>query len=224
LNRGIIEVEQLAKGWGGRFRLGPLDFTVAPAEILSVLGPKGAGKTTLMRLLWGALRADHGQVRIHALSLPQEAISVRLVTGYVPDDPPFHPYMKVGSLLSFVADFYPGWNMQYALDILEHFDVDADSTIGELKKAARTKLALAAALGHCPSTLLLDEPVNGLERADRREILKFLKDLADLGTTIVLTADASDDLDGIAHIRMKLKDGKMTEFERRRELDAKFKA
>jgi ABC-2 type transport system ATP-binding protein len=210
-----IRTEQLAKSFKGVFRLEPLDLRVAPGEILGVMGPHEAGKTTLLRLLWGFTRPDQGRIFIFGLQPHLEQVKVRLRAGYVSQHPQFYPRLSARQFLRFIGHFYEGWDEKETNTLLEHFGIDPDIRMERLSKGLRTQVAIVSAMAHQPSLVILDEPTSGLEHPIRREILTFLQNLArQKGVSILVSSDISDDLNPIADSILTLNRGRVVEYAR----------
>jgi ABC-2 type transport system ATP-binding protein len=210
-----VRTEQLCKAFKSVFRLGPLDLRVAPGEILGVMGPNGAGKTTLLRLLWGFMRPDRGSILVFGMHPHLEQVKVRLRAGYLSENPQFYPSFSAKQFLRFVGYFYESWDTTRAHRLLKEFGVEADLKIEKLSKGTRIKLGLISAVAHRPSLLILDEPTSGLDPLVRRDILRFLKNLArQENVSVVLSSHISDDLDQIADSVLMLNNGRVVEYAR----------
>jgi len=209
----ILKAEKLSKRFWGVPRLGPLDLRVAPGEILAVVGPKDAGKTTLLRLIWGFLRPDDGSISVFGLHPHLDQVKVRLKAGYVSDNPCFYSSLTARQTLRFIGNFYPGWDEKQAARLLDEFGIDPYTAIQPFSPCDRIKLAIVSALGHRPSLLMLDEPGLLLDHRARSGTLKFLKRLSrEDGVSIVVSSDVSDDLDHIADTILMLDKGHMVEY------------
>jgi len=177
------------------------------------MGPNGAGKTTLLRLLWGFIRPDQGHISVFGMQPHLEQVKVRLRAGYLSESPPFYSTFTAKQFLRFVGHFYEGYDAPWADWLLNEFGVQADVKIERLSKGNRIKLGLISAVAHRPSLLILDEPTSGLDPLIRREILRFLKNLAGQdGVSIVLSSHISDDLDQIADSVLMLNHGHVVEY------------
>jgi ABC-2 type transport system ATP-binding protein len=208
-----IRAQQLSKSFGSSFRLGPLDLQVQAGEILGVMGPNAAGKTTLLRLIWGFLRPDHGSVSVFGLKPHLQQVQLRLRAGFMAENPQFYDSMTATSFLKFIAHFYENWDGQRVSVLFEQLRLQPDVRIRNLSKGNRVKLALVAAVGHRPSLLILDEPTSGLDPMVRVDILGFLRRLAKQEhVTILLSSHISDDLDQIADSVLMLNNGKAVEY------------
>jgi len=207
----VIKIEGLQKSLGP-FRLGPFDLRVEPGAIVGVIGHKDAGKTTLLRLLWGFIRPDRGIVEIFGMKPHLSQMQIRLRAGYVAQHTWYYPELSVAQFLRFIGNFYPQWDWERTDSLLHPFDLEPEMRIGALSLAGRRKLGLIAALGHRPSLLILDEPTAGLTDGMRDDILKFLRRLArEDKVTIVVSSHISDEFDQFADGVLTLTHGQVAE-------------
>ncbi|HEY2381000.1 MAG TPA: ABC transporter ATP-binding protein [Terriglobia bacterium] len=207
----IIEIQGLEKRHG-HFHLSPFDLKVEPGSILTVLGHERAGKTTLLRLLWGLDSPDSGWVRIFNTKPTEDPILFRESAGYASQLDWYYPELTTEALLEFVGGFYQNWEQHYALEVLKELGVSNWHEIGEIGDAGRRMLGVAAALGHRPPVLILDEPAAGLDPKARKNFIAFIRKLSrSQVTTIVVSSDSSDDLDGIGDGTLMLSHGLVQE-------------
>jgi ABC-2 type transport system ATP-binding protein len=178
----LVEVNGVAKSYGGHLGLHDLTFGVDRGQILGLLGPNGAGKTTTLRILTGYLPASRGTVTVDGFSIEDQPFEVRRRIGYVPDNPPLYPEMTVRRYLQFMAELrlVPAKlrkaRMDRAMEMLNIKDVSG-RLIGHLSRGYRQRVGLAQALLHEPPVLVMDEPTVGLDPrqiADMRELVRRL--------------------------------------------------
>ena len=152
-----------------------VSFEVGQREVMGLLGPNGSGKTTILRILTGYLRPSAGTVRVGGLRRRARRLAARGAVGYVPEDAPLYPHMRVDEFLAFMGRLHglDGRPLQRAVDVacerLALEDV-AEAIIGRLSRGYRQRVAIAQAMLHEPELLVLDEPTNGL---DPRQIIEF---------------------------------------------------
>ncbi|HEB79497.1 MAG TPA: ATP-binding cassette domain-containing protein, partial [Rhodospirillales bacterium] len=186
----MIEVENLTKDYGARLGIDGLTFSAEKGELLGFLGPNGAGKTTTMRILTCFFPATSGRATVAGFDCFEDSLEVRKRLGYMPESVPLYKDMEVGEYLSFVA----GAKGVEAKDVKKSVDrVIGDcglseypkSMISELSKGYRQRVGLAQALVNDPEILILDEPTNGLDPRQIREIRKLITELAGQRTMIL---------------------------------------
>jgi len=195
----VIRAQRIFKKFEETFLLGPLDFSVASGEVLGVVGPTNAGKTTLLKLLWGFIQPSQGHIAILGMKPHLNQLRLRRFTGYLSQNPKRDLDCTVKAFLCFTGHFYEGWEETYACTLLSQFDIDPNAKLHTLCKGDCTKLGIVAACAHRPSVLLLDEPVSGIDDGSRLETLNFLKTLAcEQHVGIVISSNARRDIDGVA--------------------------
>src|SRR5215467_3263282 len=194
----VIKIEGLQKSLG-KFHLGPFDLRIEPGAIVGVIGHKDAGKTTLLRLLWGFTRPDRGFVEVFGMKPHLAQMQIRLGAGFVAEHTWYYPEMSVGQFLRFIGNFYPQWDDERADSLLKPFELESDVKVGALSVASRRKLGIVAALGHRPSLLILDEPTKDLDKYMREHMLNFLRKLSrEEQVTIVVSSPILNEFDQFA--------------------------
>lgn len=169
-----------------------LNLTIPRGVLYAFLGPNGAGKTTSIRMIAGLLRPDAGEVFIQGVSLKAHPAEAKRPLAYIPDDPTLYGKLRPLEYLEFVAAL---WSMPSARSMpkaeswlrdLQLWEKRGDA-IESFSRGMKQKLALAAALIHEPSLLLLDEPLTGLDAAAARLVKDILREFVRQGNTVVLT-------------------------------------
>lgn len=174
-----------------------LDLQVPRGMLYAFLGPNGAGKTTSLRMIAGLLRPDDGDILIEGVSLLKQPADAKRPLAYVPDDPVLYGKLRPLEQLEFVASL---WNLPReagqprAEELLRTLDLwnKRDEYIESFSRGMKQKMALAAALIHAPSVMLLDEPLTGLDAASARLVKDLLNDLVRRGGTVILTTHILD--------------------------------
>ena len=188
----MIRVENLTKKYSGGEAVRGISFSVEKGEVVGFLGPNGAGKSTTMRILTGFLPATDGQIEVAGAKLPEESLLVRQRIGYMPENVPLYPEMRVEEFLE-----YRGRLKRVARkDITERVGLVLDQCglsdvrrkiIGTLSKGFRQRVGLADALIHNPPLLILDEPTAGLDPHQIRSFRELIKDLGRDRTILLST-------------------------------------
>jgi ABC-2 type transport system ATP-binding protein len=188
----MIEVANLSKRYGDLTAVQDVSFTAAPGEILGFLGPNGAGKTTTLRVITGFLPATSGTVRVSGFDVFEQSAEVRRRIGYLPESPPLYgdmtvvPYLRFAAKIHGVARGEVGAAVDRAIDTCGLTGV-ADRLLGHLSKGYRQRVGLAQALIHEPEVLILDEPTNGLDPGQIRDMLAFIRSLGAKRTIVLST-------------------------------------
>ena len=206
----MISIEQLTQRYHkSRLALDHLDLEVEEGEILGLIGPNGAGKTTTIKVLATLLYPTFGEVEIAGIDVLAKPEAVRWKIGYLSDTFGVYEDMRVHQFLEFFASVYkiPAANRETLVnDLLELVDLRslAREPIRNLSRGTQQRLGLARILVHDPEVLLLDEPASGLDPRARVEVREFLKELRNMGKTVVISshilADLADICDRVAII------------------------
>jgi len=188
----MIEVSNLTKRYAGRTAVDDISFTVARGEIVGLLGPNGAGKSTTMRVLSGFMPATSGTVRVAGYDVFHDSDEARRRIGYMPENNPLYPDMRVREYLKFRARLKGlGWKNSRArvTTVMEQCGL-ADvgrRVIGQLSKGFKQRVGLADALVHEPELIILDEPTIGLDPQQIRSVRALIKSLAGKHTVLIST-------------------------------------
>lgn len=199
-----------------------LSLDVHAGEILGFLGPNGAGKTTTLRVCAGLMAPDAGDVYVGGHSILTEPLLARARCGLVPDRPFLYERLSAREFLEFIAALYdqePAAAMQRANALLERLSLAhaADDLIESYSLGMRQKVAIAAALLHEPSLLMLDEPLTGLDPRSSRTLKDMLREQADRGAGVLVSTHLLDvaerlcDRVVILHHGRKITEGRFSE-------------
>ena len=186
------ETRGLHKAFGTTRAVDGLDLRVPRGMFYAFLGPNGAGKTTSLRMIAGLLKPDRGEILIDGIALAQQPAAAKRPLAYVPDDPVLYGKLRPLEHLEFVAAL---WSLPVAtaqpraeelLQTLGLWDKRGDY-IESFSRGMKQKMALASALIHAPTVMLLDEPLTGLDAAAARQVKDLLNDFVRGGGTVILT-------------------------------------
>jgi ABC-2 type transport system ATP-binding protein len=180
-----IETFELCYRAGKDFELRDLSLKVREGSIYGFLGPNGAGKSTTMKLLMGMLRPMRGQISVLGRKVPRDMPHILSVTGYVPERPHLYPFLSVGEAIRCHAAFFRGFDMPYAQELLETFNLPVERKLSRLSKGEMGKLHVLLVLAQRPSLLILDEPTDGLDPVVRRDVFSALLDFCSQGSATV---------------------------------------
>ncbi len=186
------ETRGLRKAFGQTLAVDGLDLKVPGGMLYAFLGPNGAGKTTSLRMIAGLLKPDAGEVLIRGVSLRADPAGAKRPLAYVPDDPVLYGKLRPLEHLEFVSALWglrDGAGEARAKELLQSLGLweKRDETIESFSRGMKQKMALAAALIHSPTVMLLDEPLTGLDAAAARLVKDLLNDFVRHGGTVVLT-------------------------------------
>ena len=146
-----------------------------------LIGKNGAGKSTMMKIITGYIRPDHGTVRVCGQEINGNSTEVRRLIGYLPEHNPLYLDMYVREFLLFTAGIFHLDNAQQRVDEMigqTGLSPEADKRIGQLSKGYRQRVGLAQALIHNPKVLILDEPTTGLDPNQIEEVRELIRSVA----------------------------------------------
>jgi len=186
----MISVQGLTKSYGPTDAVRDLSFSVDRGEVVGFLGPNGAGKSTTMKILSGYLPADAGEVKIAGFDILNQSLKARARIGYLPENVPLYPEMRVGEYLRYRAALKGVRSRRITEkveDALELCNIShvRNQLIGTLSKGYRQRVGLADALVNEPDILILDEPTIGLDPGQIREVRELIKGLAKRHTILL---------------------------------------
>ncbi|MDX2159175.1 MAG: ABC transporter ATP-binding protein [Hyphomicrobiaceae bacterium] len=185
-------LSDVAKSFGAKQAVAGIDLILPRGELYALLGPNGAGKTTTLRMIAGLLRPDRGSISIFGIDALADPIAARRVTAWLPDEPMLYDKLTPLEYLEFVAGL---WDIdarvaeRRAGELIEVLDLvpHAHARCEGFSRGMKQKVALAGALIHDPSLIMLDEPLTGIDAGIARQVKDLLQARVGAGATIVLT-------------------------------------
>ena len=191
-----ISVNNISKSYGAVSALKNLSFDVNQGEIYGIIGPDGAGKTTLFRILTTLMLADSGTAIVDGFDAVKDYKQIRNIIGYMPGKFSLYQDLTVEENLEFFATvFHTTIEENYHLieDIYRQIEPFKDRRAGKLSGGMKQKLALCCALIHKPTVLFLDEPTTGVDPVSRKEFWDMLMKLKSQGITILVSTPYMDE-------------------------------
>jgi ABC-2 type transport system ATP-binding protein len=209
----MIEVSNLSKRYGRHLAVRDVSFSVAKGEIVGFLGPNGAGKTTTLRMLTGFLPPSGGSASIAGFDIFRQSLQARKAIGYMPENVPLYDDMRVREYLLFRARIKGLSNTdarRRVANVISSCGLEAvrRKMIKTLSKGYRQRVGLADALVHQPELLILDEPTNGLDPLQIRQIRELIKHLA-LSHTLLISTHILSEVEMIANRVIIIDNGKI---------------
>jgi ABC-2 type transport system ATP-binding protein len=213
-----ISVKNLAKRFKTVTALQDISFEIEQGELFGILGPDGAGKTTLCRILAGIMAPTSGTVTVGGIDVGRYPEKIKHHTGYMPRDYGLYGDLAVEENINFYADIFkvPGRERKERMDRILGFTGMAPFKKRRsqfLSGGMKQKLQLACALIHTPKFLILDEPTYGVDPVSRREFWKLLLELLKDGLTIMLSTSYMDEAQRCSRIAL-LHTGKVLKLDR----------
>jgi ABC-2 type transport system ATP-binding protein len=193
-----VQTHSLTKRFGRLVALDGVGANVPTGSIYGLMGPNGAGKTTFVRVMLNLLNPTRGSATVLGHDVVREPVAVRRRIGHVAALQPLWEWMKVSEFTDFVGGCYPRWDPEAVASILSHVGIDPAMKIQALSRGQRAIAALAAAIGHEPDLLLLDEALTGLDPMARREVLRnVIEAMHAEGRTVLITGQDIADMERI---------------------------
>ena len=191
-----ITATNISKSFGKTEALKDISFDVKENELFGIIGPDGAGKTTLFRILTTLLFADKGTASVANFDVVKEYKDIRNHVGYMPGKFSLYQDLSVEENLNFFATIFGTTveeNYDLIKDIYKQIEPFKKRRAGALSGGMKQKLALSCALVHKPKVLFLDEPTTGVDAVSRQEFWHMLKDLQQKGITILVSTPYMDE-------------------------------
>lgn len=204
-----LEISGLGKQYPD-FTLKNVSFSLPRGYIMGLIGPNGAGKTTVIKLILNLVSRNSGMIKVLDLDHRDHEAEIKARLGFVLDEPPFYPYLRVKDIGALIAPFYPTWDGERFRKLCGEFEIPLRKRVGALSRGMKMKLALVSALSHSAELILMDEPTSGLDPVFRRELLERLSGLIQDGRTSVLfSTHITSDLERVADYITCLRNGEL---------------
>lgn len=200
----MIEIHDLTKKYGELFAINKIELKLDRGDVFGFIGPNGAGKTTTMRILATLLNPTWGEAYVGGYSIYTKPKEIRRIIGYMPDFFGVYDNMQVIEYLEFFAAAYRitgSDRRKICNDVLDLVDLGykRNELVTSLSRGMTQRLGLARVLLHDPQVLLLDEPASGLDPRARIEIRGLLKELRNMGKTIMVSSHILPELADICN-------------------------
>lgn len=189
-------LNEIKKSYGKVQAVEDINLSVAPGELFGLIGPDGAGKTTIFRILTTLLLPDAGMASVSGYDVVKDYKKIRRSIGYMPGRFSLYQDLTVQENLNFFATLFGTTieeNYDLIKDIYEQIKPFSNRRAGKLSGGMKQKLALCCALIHKPTVLFLDEPTTGVDVVSRREFWEMLKNLKQQGITILVSTPYMDE-------------------------------
>ncbi|MGD8439422.1 MAG: ABC transporter ATP-binding protein [Holophagae bacterium] len=223
-NSQPVTVDRLTVRYGRTTAVDDVSFEIGPGEVYALLGRNGAGKSSTISCLVGQRRAASGECRIFGSETWRARRHVMTRVGVVPETPDLPPGATAPALGRFLSRVRPVWNADDYRERLGRVGVPNRLPAARMSKGQRRQLALAAVLAAEPEVLVLDDPTLGLDVVVRRTLLEeLIGELADRGTTVLVTTHDLVGVEGIADRVGIMRRGRLALDETMTDLKARFR-
>jgi len=188
----MISVSNLSRSYGPTLAVDDVSFEISDGEVVGLLGHNGAGKTTVMKMITGFIEPSSGSVEVNGLVLGEDTAGIQKKIGYLPENCPVWPEMRVTDYLIYQAKLHlveEGMIGALVSEAIEKTRLTEKATarIDTLSRGYRQRVGVAQALLHKPDILILDEPTNGLDPNQILQMRELIKELARSSTVIIST-------------------------------------
>lgn len=207
----MIKVENLSKWFGPKKAVSDLSFTVKKGDILGFIGPNGAGKSTTMRIITGFLPASQGTITIADKNIEEFPLEAKSKIGYLPENAPLYNHKTVREFLTFIAEIrgFSGKAKEKCVsEIIERCFLDPvkNQVIDTLSKGYKHRTCFAQSIIHDPEILILDEPTDGLDPNQKREIRNLIKEMG-ASKAIILSTHILEEVEAVTNKVLLISDG-----------------
>ena len=185
----MLNIQHLAKIYGGRKAVDDLSLHIRPGEIYGFIGHNGAGKTTTLKSCCGILQFESGDILVDGVSIRKDPLACKKRMAYIPDNPDLYEYMTGIQYLNFIADVFGVPAAERAERIRRYGDAfeltgDLAQPVSAYSHGMKQKLAILSALVHAPKLLLMDEPFVGLDPKASHQLKVLMRQFCDGGGAI----------------------------------------
>ncbi|MGF3065876.1 ABC transporter ATP-binding protein [Facklamia sp. P12950] len=199
----VIEMNQVSKTFTD-FSINNLDLKIRKGYVTGFVGPNGSGKTTIIKLIMGLMKAESGSIKVFGKDLKKHVVAIKEEIGFVYAENYFYDHLTVEETGKMIAPFYKKWDWETYWSYTQSFGLSKAKKIEELSTGMKVALSLAIALSHDPMLIILDEPTSGLDPIVRNRVLDILFDyIQDSEKSVFFSSHIMTDIEKIAdHIAM----------------------
>ena len=220
-----IKINQIQKTYGDVQAVQPLSFDVEEGELFGLIGPDGAGKTTLIKILVTLLTPDKGSASILNLDVVKDYLKIREIVGYMPGRFALYQDLSIQENMEFFARIFKARiadQMDLIGDIYKQIEPFKNRLAGQLSGGMKQKLALCCALVHRPKILILDEPTTGVDAVSRKEFWEMLQKVQTQGISILVSTPYMDEAARCNRVAL-MQEGKVIALDKPKAITANFK-
>lgn len=217
----VLEVNNVYKRIKGKSILNGVTLSVEQGRVLGIMGPNGQGKTTLLNVIQGFLKADKGDIVIDGVAINT---SSKESIAYLQDKNIFPKSMKIKEAIALYGNFFEDFNVEKMNYYLEFMNLDRNSKIKDLSKGMSEKFNLSLVLSRKAKLYLLDEPISGVDPVSREKILDAILENLSEESSMIITTHYIGELERIFDNVAFLGDGRIIEYDEAENLRAKYNA
>ncbi len=209
IEQASLSVINVSHSYGGSLVLKQLSLDLMPKEALAVVGPNGVGKTTLLRIVSGALKPNDGQVYIFGFDVAKNRVYTNSLFGYVSDSPFFYQRLTGSEHIRLWASIYKG-SEKTVIEVLEFLEFDSsflDQLVTQYSQGTKKKLSIALAFCHDPKLLILDEPFSFLDSSAQKKAIQLCQNYITKGGSLIFVTHDNSEVEAVASSVVRLKNG-----------------
>lgn len=209
MSEATLECKDLKKYFGPNPALAGLNIELPAGKIIGLLGPNGSGKTTLIKLACGLLTPTEGEIKVCGY---KPGIESKTLISYLPERTYLPDWMTVLECLNYFQDFYPDFDYQRAVSMLESLHVPANARMKTLSKGTKEKVQLVLVMSRRARLYLLDEPIGGVDPAARDYILNTILSNYSEDSTILISTHLIADIEKILDEFVFIQNGQIVSY------------
>ncbi len=189
----MLKIENVSKTFEN-FSMNNINIMLEPGKIMGIIGDNGSGKTSIINLIMGLYKPSSGKIELNGNNVENDPVGYKNDIGFVYDNLSFYPNLKLRDYKKIIAMFYKNFDEEVYDMYFNNFNLDSEEKIKNLSKGQCEKVMISTALSHHAKLLILDEPIYGLEKTVRKELIRIFKDYIkrENGSVIISTHNVSE--------------------------------
>ena len=189
----MLNIEGVSKTFEN-FSLNNINIRLEPGKIMGIIGDNGSGKTSIINLIMGLYKPSSGKIELNGNNVESDPVGYKNDIGFVYDNLSFYPNLKLRDYKKIVSMFYKNFDEEVYDMYFDNFSLDPEEKIKNLSKGQCEKVMISTALSHHAKLLILDEPIYGLEKSVRKELIRIFKDYIkkENGSVVISTHNVSE--------------------------------
>jgi len=210
----MIELNNVTKRYGQKVAVDDLSLTIKDGEILGLIGPNGAGKSTTLKMITGLTDITKGTILVDGYNIATQPLEAKQCFGFVMDSPDMFLQLKAIDFLTYVGNIYGYSGMELKSKILDYahrleIDNNLNQYIGTFSHGMRQKIMVLSALIHDPKTLILDEPMTGLDPKSQFTIKELMREHVNSGHAVLFSTHVLDTAEKLCDRIAIINEGKL---------------
>lgn len=189
----MLKIEGVSKAFEN-FSLNNINIRLEPGKIMGIIGDNGSGKTSIINLIMGLYKPSSGKIELNGNNVESDPVGYKNDIGFVYDNLSFYSNLKLRDYKKIVSMFYKNFDEEVYDMYFDNFNLDPEEKIKNLSKGQCEKVMISTALSHHAKLLILDEPIYGLEKSVRKELIRIFKDYIkkENGSVVISTHNVSE--------------------------------